>query len=416
MSLLKVLQGLGIPLIPNLKMEVFWQEEASVVQTIAVSTTSYSFYPSSPFPTFCLHAPRSLHPVSLGHQGLFLGIIFTPSVCVTIRWGATMQYSNRAEGNHTAVTYFILLGLTSEPKLQTPLFVIFFMIYLITLTGNLGLMALIKTSPQLHTPMYFFLCNLSVVDLCYSSIFAPKLLLGFLVEKKTISYPACFLQHFFFLMFVTTEVFLLAVMAYDRYVAICNPLLYTVSMPRVVCVQLVAASYMGGILNSLIQTCCLLLLPFCGPNTINHYFCDTNPLLKLSCSNNHLNELLLVILNGSISMSVLFLIITSYVYILFSILRIRSAEGRHKAFSTCASHLLTVALFYVPSGLSHMQSASKYSLEMEKVTAVLYTLIVPMLNPLIYSLRNKDVKDALRKATANNLIESCLLTRPVPIS
>ncbi|XP_061230985.1 olfactory receptor 5J3-like [Neopsephotus bourkii] len=326
-----------------------------------------------------------------------------------------MQYSDWAEGNHTTVTHFILLGLTSEPKLLTPLFVIFFVIYLITLTGNLGLMALIKTSPPLHTPMYFFLCNLSVVDLCYSSVFAPKLLLGFLVENKTISYPACFLQHFFFLMFVTTEVFLLAVMAYDRYVAICNPLLYTVSMPQGLCVQLVAASYMGGILNSLIQTCCLLLLPFCGPNTINHYFCDTNPLLKLSCSDSHLNELLLVILNGTISMSVLVLIITSYVYILLSILRIRSAEGRHKAFSTCASHLLAVTLFYVPAGLSHMQSASKYSLETEKVTAVFYTLIVPMLNPLIYSLRNKDVKDALRKATANNLIASCSLTKPVPI-
>ncbi|XP_057273762.1 olfactory receptor 1052-like [Pezoporus wallicus] len=297
--------------------------------------------------------------------------------------------SNRAEGNHTAVTHFILLGLTSEPKMQTPLFVIFVMIYLITLMGNLGLMALLKTSPRLHTPMYFFLCNLSVLDLC-SSVFAPKLLLA-LVENKTISYPACFLQHFFFLMFVTTEVLLLAGMAYDHYVAVCNPLLYTV------CVQLVAASYTGGILNSLIQTCCLLLLPFCGPNTINHYFCDTNPLLKLSCSNSHLNELLLVILHGSISMSVLVLIITSYVYILLSILRIRSAEGRHKAFSTCASHLLTVTLFYVLAGLSHMQSASKYSLETEKVTAVFYTLLVPMLNPLIYSLRNKDVKDALRK-------------------
>uniref|UniRef100_A0A8V5G5I7 Uncharacterized protein n=1 Tax=Melopsittacus undulatus TaxID=13146 RepID=A0A8V5G5I7_MELUD len=283
-----------------------------------------------------------------------------------------MQYSNGAEGNHTAVTHFILLGLTSEPKLQTPLFVIFFMIYLITLMGNLVLMALIKTSPQLHTPMDFFLCNLSVVDLCYSSLLQSC----FLVEKKTISYPACFLQHLFFLMFVTTEVFLLAVMAYDRYVAICNPLLYMVSMPKVVCVQLVA----------------------------------------LSCSNSHLNELLLVILNGTISMSVLVLIITSYVYILLSILRIRSAGGRHKAFSTCASHLLTLTLFYGPAGLSHMQSASKHSLETEKVTAVFYTLIVPMLNPLIYSLRNKDVQDALRKATANNLIASCSLTKLVPIS
>lgn len=224
---------------------------------------------------------------------------------------AAMRYGNRAQGNRTTVTQFILLGLTSEPKLQTPLFMMFLMIYLITLMGNLGLITLIKTNPRLHTAMYFFLCNLSVIDLCYSSIFSPKLLIGFLVEKKTISYSACFVQHFFFLVFVTTEVLLLAAMAYDRYVAICNPLLYTISMPKRVCVQLVVGSYVGGILNSLIQTCCLLPLPFCGPNVINHYFCDTNPLLKLTCSDNHLNELLLVAFNGTISMSVLFIIVIS---------------------------------------------------------------------------------------------------------
>ncbi|KAM9266940.1 olfactory receptor 5J3-like [Cariama cristata] len=327
-----------------------------------------------------------------------------------------MEYGNVAGGNHTVVTQFILVGLTSEPKLQTPLFVIFLMIYLITLMGNLGLITLIKTSPRLHTPMYFFLCNLSVVDLCYSSVFSPKLLIGFLVEKKTISYSACFAQHFFFLVFVTTEVFLLAVMAYDRYVAISSPLLYTISMPKRVCLQLVAGSYVGGVLNSLIQTCCLLPLPFCGPNAINHYFCDTNPLLKLTCADDRLSELLLVAFNGTISMSVLFIIIFSYIYILFSILRIRSAEGRHKAFSTCASHLLTVTLFYVPAGLSHLQPGSKYSLEMEKVTAVFYTLVVPMLNPLIYSLRNKEVKDALRKATANNFFVGFPLPKPSPTS
>ncbi|NWW89993.1 O1052 protein, partial [Rhynochetos jubatus] len=312
-----------------------------------------------------------------------------------------------AQGNHTMVTQFVLLGLTCEPKLQAPLFIIFLLIYLLTLMINLGLITLIKTNPRLHTPMYFFLCNLSVIDLCSSSVFSPKLLIGFLVEKKTISYSACFVQHFFFLVFVTTEVFLLAVMAYDRYVAICNPLLYAISMPKRVCVQLVAVSYVGGILNSLTQTCCLLPLSFCGPNVINHFFCDTNPLLKLTCSDNHLNELLLMTFNTTISIFVLFIIILSYVYILCSILRIRSAKGRHKAFSTCASHLLIVALLYVPAGLSHMQPGSKYSLETEKLTAVFYTLIVPMLNPLIYSLRNREVKDALRKATANSIFTSC---------
>ncbi|XP_035748261.1 olfactory receptor 1052-like [Egretta garzetta] len=322
-----------------------------------------------------------------------------------------MKYGTVAKDNSTLVTQFVLLGLTSEPKLQTPLFIIFLMIYLITLVGNLGLIALIKTNHQLHTPMYFFLGNLSMVDLCYSSVFSPKLLIGFLVEKKTISYPACFAQHFFFLALITTEVLLLAAMAYDRYVAICKPLLYAISMPKRVCIQLVAGSYAGGVLNSLIQTCCLLPLPFCGPNVINHYFCDTNPLLKLACSDGRPNELLLVTFNGTISMSVLVIIIISYVYILLSILRIRSAKGRHKAFSTCASHLLTVTLFYVPAGLSHMQPGSRYSLEMEKVTAVFYTLMVPLLNPLIYSLRNKEVKDALQKTTANNVLASCLLAK-----
>ncbi|KAI6068356.1 Olfactory receptor 1052 [Aix galericulata] len=187
-------------------------------------------------------------------------------------------------------------------------------------------------------------------------------------------------------------------------------------MPKRVCVQLVAGSYLGGILNSLTQTCCLLPLPFCGPNVINHYFCDTNPLLKLTCADDHLNELLLVTFNGTISMSVLFVIIISYAYILVSILRIRSAGGRHKAFSTCASHLLTVTLFYVPAGLSHMQPGSKYSLQMEKVTAVFYTMVVPMLNPMIYSLRNKEVKDVLRRATAKNIFASCPLTKLTPIS
>uniref|UniRef100_A0A663LYT9 Olfactory receptor n=1 Tax=Athene cunicularia TaxID=194338 RepID=A0A663LYT9_ATHCN len=307
---------------------------------------------------------------------------------------------NMAQGNHTMVTHFILLGLTREPKLQTPLFIIFFMISLVTLVGNLGLITLIKTNPQLHTPMYFFLCNLSVVDLCYSSVFSPKLLVGFLVEKKNISYSACFVQHFFFLVFVTTEVLLLAVMAYDRYVAICNPLLYIISMPKRVCIQLVAGSYVGGILNSLIQTCCLLLLPFCGPNVINHYFCDTNPLLKLTCSDDHLNELLLVTLNGTISMSVLIIILISYVHILFSVLRMRSAEGRHKAFSTsfntCTSHLAAVSLFYGTIFFMYLQPASSHS-SLDKVASIFYTVVTPMLNPFIYSLRNKEVKGALVK-------------------
>ncbi|KYO28117.1 olfactory receptor-like protein COR8 [Alligator mississippiensis] len=301
-----------------------------------------------------------------------------------------------AAGNHSVVTHFILLGLTDRPEMQIPLFVVFLVVYIFTVVGNLGMIALVWIDPQLHTPMYFFLSNLSVVDLCYSSVFAPRMLLN-LVESKTISYSACIFQHFSFVVFVTTEGFLLAAMAYDRYVAICNPLLYTVVMSRRVCIQLVVGSYIGGLINSLTHTCGLLRLSFCGPNVINHYFCDTNPLLKLTCSNDHINEILLVTFSGVIAMSTLLIVVISYMYILFSILRIHSNEGKRKAFSTCASHLTAVTMFYGPVSLSHVQPSSSYSLEQEKVSAVFYTLIVPMMNPLIYSMRNKEVKDSFKK-------------------
>ncbi|NXP15021.1 O1052 protein, partial [Thinocorus orbignyianus] len=305
--------------------------------------------------------------------------------------GASMVVSN-----HTTVTYFILLGLTNRPELQPLLFVMTLLIYVITLVGNLGMIGLITVDVQLQTPMYFFLVNLSVVDLCYSSVFAPRMLVNFLVENKTISYSACIVQHFSFVVFVTTEGFLLATMAYDRYVAICSPLLYTALMPRKVCVWLVAGSYLGGLLNSLVHTGGLLHLSFCGPNAINHYFCDTNPLLQLACSDRRINEVLLVTLSGLIATSTLLSVIISYLSIFFSMMRM-SSKSRHKAFSTCASHLTAVTLFYGPVSLSHVQPSSKYSLEREKISAVFYTLVVPMLNPLIYSLRNKEVKKALRR-------------------
>ncbi|XP_013802216.1 olfactory receptor 5J3-like [Apteryx mantelli] len=301
-----------------------------------------------------------------------------------------------AVNNHTTVTHFILLGLTARLELQFPLFVMILLIYVITLVGNLGMIGLIRIDLQLHTPMYFFLINLSIVDLCYSSVFAPRMLVNFLVKNKTISYSACIAQHFSFVVFVTTEGLLLAVMAYDRYVAICNPLLYITLMSKKVCIWLVAGSYLGGLLNSLIHTCGLLKLSFCGPNIINHYFCDTNPLLKLTCSDDRINEIMLVTLSGIIAMSTLLIVIISYLYILFSVLRM-SSTGRHKAFSTCASHLTAVTLFYGPVSLSHIQPSSRYSLEQEKISAVCYTLLIPMLNPLIYSLRNKEVKNALRR-------------------
>ncbi|XP_070592425.1 olfactory receptor 5J3-like [Erythrolamprus reginae] len=298
--------------------------------------------------------------------------------------------------NYTMVTEFILLGLTDKLAFEVPLFMIFSLIYFLTLVGNMGMVVLIRINPRLHTPMYFFLSNLSIVDVCYSSIFAPRLLMN-LAQFKTISYAGCLTQHCFFVVFVSTEGFLLAVMAYDRYVAICKPLFYTTMMTKRIYVLLVVGSYLGGIVNSLTHTFGLLMVSFCAPGVINHFFCDTPAMLKVSCSDTHINELLLVTFSGIIAFSTLLIVIISYVCILISIIKMHSSGNRYKAFSTCASHLTAVTMFYGPVSLSHLQLSSLYIQQQEKISALFYTLIVPMLNPVIYSLRNKEVKDALRK-------------------
>uniref|UniRef100_A0A8D1Q616 Olfactory receptor n=1 Tax=Sus scrofa TaxID=9823 RepID=A0A8D1Q616_PIG len=298
--------------------------------------------------------------------------------------------------NHTGVKEFLLVGLTENPNLQIPLFLLFTLIYFITLVGNGGMIMLIWLNAQLHTPMYFFLSNLSFCDICYSTVFAPKMLVHFLSKHKSSTFSGCVLQSFFFAVYVTTEGILLSVMAYDRYVAIASPLLYTVIMTQKVCIRMVLVSYLGGLINSLTHTIGLLKLDFCGPNTVNHYFCDIPPLLRLSCSDAQNNELLLLIFSGVIAMFTLMTIMVSYICIITAVQRIRSAEGRRKAFSTCASHLTAVTLFYGSVTFSYIQPSSQYSLEQEKVSAVFYTLVIPMLNPLIYSLRNKDVKEAAK--------------------
>ncbi|XP_005342621.2 olfactory receptor 5J3 [Ictidomys tridecemlineatus] len=300
--------------------------------------------------------------------------------------------------NHTGVEEFLLVGLTENPDLQIPLFLLFTLIYLITLAGNWGMIVLIRLSTQLHTPMYFFLSNLSFCDICYSTVFAPKMLINFLSKHKSSTFFGCVLQSFFFAVYVTTEGILLSMMAYDRYVAIANPLMYTVVMTQSVCIQMVLASYLGGLINSLTHTIGLLQLDFCGPNVVNHYFCDIPPLLRLSCSDARTNEMLLLVFSGVIAVFTFIVIMVSYIRIIIAIQRIRSAEGRRKAFSTCASHLTAVTLFYGSVTFSYIQPSSQYSLEQEKVSAVFYTLVIPMLNPLIYSLRNKDVKDAAKKS------------------
>uniref|UniRef100_A0A8C3IUV7 Olfactory receptor n=1 Tax=Chrysemys picta bellii TaxID=8478 RepID=A0A8C3IUV7_CHRPI len=310
------------------------------------------------------------------------------------------------KGNHSEATEFILSGLTDRPELQVPLFVVFLLIYGITLVGNGGIILLIMTDPRLHTPMYFFLSNLSFCDLCFSSMISPKFLLNFLAERKSISYIACAVQLYLSIVFTDVECLLLAVMAYDRYVAICNPLLYRVTMSRQLCNQLVAGVYAVGVVDSMIHTWLTFRLSFCNSNIINHFTCDVPPLLAISCSDTRINEIVMFAFMCCTGVSSLVTVLLSYVYITSTILQIRS--GRHKAFSTCSFHLTVVVLFYGTQFFIYLCPTSSYSTERDRVASVFYTLVIPMLNPLIYSLRNKEVKDALRRAMNKLLTNSCL--------
>ncbi|XP_023563370.1 olfactory receptor 480-like [Octodon degus] len=256
---------------------------------------------------------------------------------------------------------------------------------------------LIRSSPQLHTPMYLFLCHLAFVDIGYSSSVTPVMLMGFLRKRILIPFSGCIAQLCFGATFGTVECFLLAAMAYDRYVAICSPLLYSSHMSPKVCILLVGASYLGGCVNAWTFTGCSLSLPFCGPNKVNHFFCDYSPLLKLSCSHDFTSEIVPAISSGSIIVFTVFVVALSYIYILFSILKMRSAEGRQKAFSTCTSHLTAVTLFYGTITFIYVMPKSSYSMDQNKVVSVFYIVVIPMLNPLIYSLRNKEAKEAMRK-------------------
>nr|XP_006116495.1 olfactory receptor 151-like [Pelodiscus sinensis] len=310
------------------------------------------------------------------------------------------------EGNHSEVTEFILTGLTDRPELQLPLFLVFLLVYVITLVGNGGMIFLITIDPQLHTPMYFFLRSLSFCDLCYSSVSCPKMLQNFLSERKSISRPACAMQLFFTNLLADVECLLLAVMAYDRYVAICNPLLYTVTMSRRLCDLLVAGVYVVGLVDSVILTCCIFRLSFCRNNVIKHFYCDFPPLLALSCSDTRTCEITLF---ASMCYTIVLSAVTillSYVFIFSTILRIRSAEGRCKAFSTCTSHLCAVAIFHGTQIFMYLRPNSSYSMDTDKIASLFYTLVIAMLNPLIYSLRNREVKDALRKVINKLLTNS----------
>ncbi|NXQ87146.1 O5AS1 protein, partial [Nyctibius grandis] len=301
------------------------------------------------------------------------------------------------EENCTALTEFILLGFTDRPEVEVPLFGLFLLIYAATLVGNVGLIVLVQVNACIHTPMYYFLSNLSFLDLSCSSAIAPKMLVNLLAQQKTISLTGCATQMFLFAAFTDAECLILAAMAYDRYVAVCHPLLYTVAMSHRVCTSMVAGAFLSGGLTSLVHTSFTFTLSFCGSNVINHFFCDIPPLLAISCSDTHINEVLLFTLCGFIQTSTLLTIVVSYACILSTILRIRVADGRHKAFYTCTSHLTAVGLFYGSLLFAYLRPSSSYSLDTDKVISAFYTVVFPMLNPLIYSLRNREVKDALRR-------------------
>ncbi|XP_065801389.1 olfactory receptor 5W2-like [Muntiacus reevesi] len=299
--------------------------------------------------------------------------------------------------NCSSLTEFIFLGITDNTENKVILLTMFLLVYLINLLANLGMITLIRMDPQLHTPMYFFLSHLSFCDLCYSTAIGPKMLVDLFAKNKSISFCGCALQFLVFCIFVDSECLLLAVMAYDRYEAVSSPLLYAVSMSSRLCSLLMARVYLVGMADALIHTTLAFRLCFCGSNVINHFFCDLPPLFLLSCSDIQVNELVLFIVFGFIELSTISGVFVSYCYIIRSVLKIHSAEGRFKAFSTCTFHLTAVAIFQGTLLFMNFRPSSSYSLDQDKTTSLFYTLVIPMLNPLIYSLRNKDVKEALEK-------------------
>ncbi|XP_003423691.3 olfactory receptor 5W2-like [Loxodonta africana] len=301
------------------------------------------------------------------------------------------------EENCSSLTEFQLLGITNNPEMKVTIFTLFLVVYIIILVANLGMIILIRMDSQLQTPMYFFLSHLSFCDFCYSTAVGPKVLVDLLTKDKSISFCGCALQFFILCIFTDSECLLLAVMAFDRYKAISNPLLYTIDMSSKVCSVLMSGIYLVSMVDALIHTALTFHLCFCGSDEINHFFCDIPPLLLLSFSDTRVNELVIFTVFGFIELSTISWLLVSYCYIILSVLKIRSAEGRFKAFSTCTSHLTAVAIFQGTMLFTYFRPSSAYSLDQDKMISLFYTLVIPMLNPLIYSLRNKDVKEALEK-------------------
>ncbi|XP_007518774.1 olfactory receptor 1165-like [Erinaceus europaeus] len=317
----------------------------------------------------------------------------------------------RTDRNQSSVTRFILLGFSDYPHLQAALFLVFLVVYTITLVGNLGIILVVRINPKLQTPMYFFLRHLSFLDICYSTVFTPKLLETLVMEDRSISFKACMVQFYFVCAFVITEMFMLAVMAYDRFVAVCNPLLYTVAMSRKLCALLVAGTYTWGGLCSLTITYSLLTLTYCGPNIINHFSCEYSAVLSLSCSDPSFSQIVCFVISTFNETTSLLIILTSYVFIVVTIVKMPSTGGLRKAFSTCASHLTAITIFHGIILLLYCVPNSKSSWLFIKVATVFFTVMIPMLNPLIYSLRNKDVKDTVRNVINSKLLSQSMQSR-----
>ncbi|XP_075462742.1 olfactory receptor 5V1-like [Ascaphus truei] len=299
--------------------------------------------------------------------------------------------------NHSTVNEFILLGFATLPSVQITLFIVFLFFYVSTLIGNILIITVTTVDSRLQTPMYFFLSNLSFLEIFYTSITIPKMLLNFLLKTNTISFTACAAQMYFFIALGSIECTLLAVMAYDRYVAICNPLCYAIVMDSTICIKLVASAWISGFLNSMVHTILTFRLPFCSSNQINQFFCDIPPLLKVASASTSTNETVLLLVGGVYGLGSFLLILISYIHIISTILKIRSKAGQRKTFSTCASHLLVVTLFFGASFFMYVKPTSKYSLEQDKLIPVIYAVVTPTLNPVIYTLRNKEFKSVLKK-------------------
>ncbi|XP_055450500.1 olfactory receptor 5K3-like [Psammomys obesus] len=302
-----------------------------------------------------------------------------------------------AENNYSVTNEFILVGFTDHPELKILLFLVFSVIYLITMVGNLWLVALIYMERRLHTPMYIFLGNLALMDSCCSCAITPKMLENFFSVDRRISLDECMVQFYFLCLAETTDCFLLAAMAYDRYVAICNPLQYHTMMSKKLCLQMTTGAYIAGNLHPMIEVGLLLRLTFCRSHVINHFFCDVLPLYRISCTDPHINELILLTLAGSIQVFTITIVLVSYFYILFTIFNMKSKEGRGKALSTCASHFLSVSIFYGSLLFMYAQPHSDNEGDKDIPVAIFYTLVIPLLNPFIYSLRNKEVINVMKR-------------------